>query len=408
MTSVHDELGRLNALHQLEVLDTPREARFDRVIRLAQRLFDVPMAAISLVDDRRQWHKANVGLPDRESPRADAFCDRTIRNEGRPFVVPDATEDDEFRTNPQVVGGPSIRFYAGQPLAAPGGQLVGSLCILDDKPREISPLELSLLRDLADWVEKELSTDQELLHAGEVQQRLLPRSEPDLPGYEVVGRCQPARQVGGDFYDWFPVGDEFQFLVADVMGKGVAAAIIGASVRAVLRGASRFNELSEAVNRAAVTLETDLSETGTFATLFCARLSPTTGELAYVDAGHGLSFVLGPTNQVRRLISDGLPLGANFGAPLSLHRTTLAPGETLLSVSDGYLDFFPDPRSALAAVQELHVRTTSAHELVDEINALVRESTHHDDVTLVAVRRSPDHSLPDEGATRGPRSTDGA
>ena len=356
------------------------------------------MAAISLVDDRRQWHKANVGMPERESPRADAFCDRTIQNEGRPYVVTDAAEDEQFRTNPMVVGQPSIRFYAGQPLAAPGGHLVGSLCILDDKPREITPLELSLLRDLADWVEKELWTDQELLHAGEVQQRLLPRSEPDLPGYEVVGRCRPARQVGGDFYDWYPIDDQFQFLVADVMGKGVAAAIIGASVRAVLRGASRFNELSEAINRAAATLEADLSETGTFATLFCARLSPATGELRYVDAGHGLTVVLDSSGELRRLVSDGLPLGANFGAPLVLHSTTLAPGETLLSVSDGYLDFFPEPRSALPALQQLHRRSRTVHDLVDGIERLVGGIAPPDDVTVVALRRSPDHHpLPTPG-----------
>ena len=387
MTTVQDERERLEALDRLQIMDTPREERFDRVVRLAQRLFDVPMVAISLVDDRRQWHKANVGLPFCEAPRTDAFCNRTIQQAG-PFVVPDASVDAEYGDNPLVLGDPAIRFYAGQPLAAPGGQLVGTLCILDDKPREISPLELALLRDLADWVEKELATDQELLQAGQVQRRLLPSQEPRLPGYEVVGRCRAAREVGGDFFDWYSLGDQFQFLVSDVMGKGVAAAIIAASVRAVIRGASRFNELDEAMNRAALTLEHDLAETGTFATLFCARLDPASHRLSYVDAGHGLNFVLGPDTSVRRLVSDGLPLGATFGTPLPVHETTLLPGETLLSVSDGYLDFFAHPREGLTAAQELHRRSSDAHELVDQISRVVGRSAPLDDVTVVAVART--------------------
>jgi len=385
--TAQDELERLDALHQLEILDTPREERFDRVVRLAQRLFDVPMVAISLLDEGRQWHKANVGLGYRETPRTEAFCNRTIQSSG-PFVVTDATQDPVYRDNPLVIDKPSVRFYAGQPLAAPGGQLVGTLCILDDKPRQVTTQELALLRDLADWVEKELAIDQELLRASEVQRRLLPRSAPAVPGYEVAGRCRPARQVGGDFFDWYAVGDQLQLVVCDVMGKGVAAAIIGASVRALLRGASRFNDVGEAMNRTAFTLEQDLLETSSFATLFCARLDPASHHVSYVDAGHGLNVVLEPSGSVRRLVSDGLPLGASFGEPLTVHHHALAPGDTLLSVSDGFLDFFPDLRSALRTAQDLRRQTRSVEELVAAMDAFVGSAQPPDDITVVAVHRS--------------------
>jgi serine phosphatase RsbU (regulator of sigma subunit) len=385
--TAQNELERLDALHQLEILDTPREERFDRVVRLAQRLFDVPMVAISLLDENRQWHKANVGLSYRQTPRTEAFCNRTIQSSG-PFVVTDATQDPVYRDHPLVVDKPSVRFYAGQPLAAPGGQLVGTLCILDDQPRQITTQELALLRDLADWVEKELATDQELLHASEVQRRLLPASAPPIPGYEVAGRCRPARQVGGDFFDWYPVGDQVQFVVCDVMGKGVAAAIIGASVRAMLRGASRFNDVGEAMNRTAFTLEQDLLETSSFATLFCARLDPALHRISYVDAGHSLNVVLEASGAVRQLVSDGLPLGASFGEPLTMHHDQLAPGDTLLSVSDGFLDFFPDLRSALSSAQELRRRTGSVEEFVAAMDDFVGASAPPDDITVVAVRRS--------------------
>jgi stage II sporulation SpoE-like protein/GAF domain-containing protein len=385
--TAQDELERLDALHQLEIMDTPREERFDRVVRLAQRLFDVPMVAISLLDENRQWHKAQVGFEFQQTPRTDAFCNRTIQSSG-PFVVTDASQDSVYRTNPLVVDKPSIRFYAGQPLAAPGGQLVGTLCILDDKPREVTSGELGLLRDLADWVEKELAIDQELLRASEVQKRLLPASAPDVPGYQIAGRCRPARQVGGDFFDWYRLGDQLQFVVADVMGKGVAAAIIGASVRALLRGASRFNDVGEAVNRTAFTLEQDLLETSSFATLFCARLDPSSHRLAYVDAGHGLSVVLEATGGVRRLAADGLPLGASFGEPLTVHEEQLQPGDTLLSVSDGFLDFFPDVRSALEVARRLHGQNPDAGALVEAIDRFAGTASPPDDITVVAVRRA--------------------
>lgn len=386
MTAQH-EIERLAALQELHVLDTPREERFDRVVRLAQRLFDVPMVAIGLIDEDRQWNKASTGLPADQVARTDAFCNRTIQQGGRPLVVPDATLDAEFSTFPAVLEAPSIRFYAGQPLAAPGGQLVGTLCILDDRPRDISAVELSLLRDLADWVEKELSMDAEMVRASDVQRRLLPRSAPLLEDYEVAGRCLPAHQVGGDFFDWFMVGEEFQVGVTDVMGKGLGAALIGATIRAMMRSASRFSQLGEAIRRASASLEPDLAETSTFATLFCARLDPFTHRLRYVDAGHGLGFVLSADGSVRRLESSGLPLGAGFDDEVEVHRTELAAGDTLLMVSDGLLDYFPTTADTLAAAQQVHLRSSSAQDLVTGLCRLGDGSTPQDDVTVVAVRR---------------------
>ena len=166
------------------------------------------------------------------------------------------------------------------------------------------------------------------------------------------------------------------------------AAIIGASIRALLRGASRFNPVGEAVNRTAFTLEQDLLETSSFATLFCARLDPSRHRVSYVDAGHGLSVVVEASGAVRRLAADGLPLGASFGEQLSVHEEHLQPGDTLLSVSDGFLDFFPDPRSALEVARRLHRQTADVDELVDAIDRYAGAAPPPDDITVVAVRRA--------------------
>ncbi len=172
------------------------------------------------------------------------------------------------------------------------------MCIIDDKPRTLTEGETKLLVDLADWVEKELASDAELLHAAEVQRGLLPQRPPDVPGFEIAGRCIPTRAAGGDFYDWYSLGDgtTFQVVLADVMGKGVGAALIAASVRALLRGASRFNPLDEAVIRTGLSLEADLDELGSFVTLFAVRLRSDDPTVQYVDAGHGLG---GPAERDR-------------------------------------------------------------------------------------------------------------
>jgi serine phosphatase RsbU (regulator of sigma subunit) len=267
---------------------------------------------------------------------------------------------------------------------------VGALCIIDDKPRHVSQSDLDLLRDLAAWVEKELTLDRELLQAGEMQRRLLPRRSPDLAGYEVAGRGLPARDVGGDFFDWYLAGPDLQLVLADVMGKGLGAAILAASVRAVIRGASRFNPLREAVSRAAYSLEPDLAETATFVTLFCARLAGDTGELEFIDAGHGLSLVLGQDGSSRRLHTGDLPLGVLPEQPWRLGRTTLRPGDTLVAVSDGFLDFFDDTSTALARLTALCRDSGSAQEMVDRMSDLARQQVPTDDITVVVVRRRDD------------------
>jgi CheY-like chemotaxis protein len=155
-----DEADRLQALHNLRVLDTPPEARFDRYTRIAAELFDVPIALVSLVDRDRQWFKSRHGLEASESPRETAFCAHAILDE-EVMQVPDALGDERFADNPLVTGPPRMRFYAGAPLAAADGSLVGTLCVIDRRSRQLDQQQLGLLRDLADLVEVELAGPKE-------------------------------------------------------------------------------------------------------------------------------------------------------------------------------------------------------------------------------------------------------
>ena len=363
------------------------EERFDRVVRLARQLFGVPMVAVNLITSSTLTTIAAVGLPLTEYPRSGTFCDRTA-HEGRQVVIPDLTHDPRFLDSPYVTGVPRVRFYAGEPLRAPTGEIVGTLCIYDRAPRDLDALESRMLRDLADWVEQELAHDADSEQAREVQRRLVPRHQLVVPGYGIGGHSVPARNVGGDYYDWQVLdGDIVQLVVADVMGKGITAAVIAAGMRAVVRGSSRFNALEVAVQRAAASMEADLDDTGTFVTMFAARLDPATGALQYVDAGHGLTVVFDAAGGVRRLVSRDLPIGAVTGATYELHHEQLDPGDTLLVVSDGILDLFPDARQAVAAGVALNTEAPDAQEMAVRIAGVGGGRSLDDDITAVVVRR---------------------
>jgi signal transduction histidine kinase len=149
------EAERLEAVRRYDILDTPPEEQFDRVVRLAARWFDVPISLVTLLSTDRQWFKARKGIDCYEMPRKASFCRHNIHDE-EVLVVEDATKDPRFKDNPLVVGAPGIHFYAGAPLVTPGGHVVGSLCIIDTKPRDPESVDFEVLQDLAAIVVDEL------------------------------------------------------------------------------------------------------------------------------------------------------------------------------------------------------------------------------------------------------------
>lgn len=231
------EQQRQQALDAMKILDTPPDERVDRITRLAQELFDVPMVSVTLLDRDRQWSKSGIGLGGPEAPRDGAFCDVTIRQSGT-LVVEDAAQDPRFSQNPFVIGDPNLRFYAGHPLQAPTGEQVGTLCVLDTRPRSMDAKRIELLKDLALWVQVELARQQEIDHAALVQRALTPRTVPDITGYTIATGIQPAGDISGDFYDLYRTQQGVRFTLADVMGKGVGAGIIASGVRGALRSQS--------------------------------------------------------------------------------------------------------------------------------------------------------------------------
>ncbi|AME25500.1 GAF domain-containing protein [Caballeronia sordidicola] len=144
-----DENERLKALNRTGLVDTPLEPAFDKIVQMAANVLQTPVCLMSLLTHDRQWFKAQVGLTERQTPRLWAFCNHTIVQNGV-FVVEDAAADDRFRGNPLVTGTPEIRFYAGAPIKDYEGYALGSLCVIDNKPRQINDEQRATLKTLAE------------------------------------------------------------------------------------------------------------------------------------------------------------------------------------------------------------------------------------------------------------------
>jgi GAF domain-containing protein len=150
-----NEAARLEVLHQFEVLDTDPEQTFDDITRLAAYICHTPIAIITLIDAHRQWFKSRVGLSLDETARDVSFCAHAIKQPG-PMIVRDALDDTRFKDNPLVLSEPYIRFYAGSPLTTVEGFSLGTLCVIDRYPREITPEQVAALHVLSQQVMTQL------------------------------------------------------------------------------------------------------------------------------------------------------------------------------------------------------------------------------------------------------------
>jgi len=227
----------------------------------------------------------------------------------------------------------------------------------------------------------------ELVYAAEVQAKLLPRSFPDIPGFDVAARCLPAKQVGGDFFDWQEVcPGVWSFTLGDVMGKGMAAAMLMATVRAALRSVAH-NRPREAIRLAEVALQPDLENSESFVTLFLSQLYAAQRRLTFVDCGHGYVFLWHRSGAVESLSPRVLPLGVPGPKVYREGTISLAKGDTLVLYSDGLIDARPELDLDHRALANQLDGLGSARDMVDGLIALTAlDDPLPDDVTVLVVR----------------------
>jgi hypothetical protein len=383
------EARRLHAVARTGLLDVPPPAGVDRAAQLARHLFDVPIARVTLVGPDVQRFLPADGAPAVDVPLSDAFCTTVVEQDAQ-LVVPDLAADPRFAGGPHVAGPPGLRFYAGEPLRDAEGTVLGTLCLMDHRPRWLSERERAAFAALGRWAEGELTRSAELDRAAEVHRGLLPAPGGlSLPGYRVAAACVPARTVGGDLVDHHVAPDGRLLLtLGDVMGRGVGAAILMASVRAAVRTAGRLHPPAEAVRAVAAALEQDLERTGALVTLFQARLDPRTGECAVTDAGHGLRLLVRDGRALRGDLPAGLPLGTVAGDTWPEGRIRVRPGDALLAFSDGLAELHGGVAPAVEHLRRLAVEHPDPRELVRRATEPARRRTGTDDVTVLALRAS--------------------
>ena len=226
----------------------------------------------------------------------------------------------------------------------------------------------------------------ELRYAAEIQAKLLPRSYPKIPGFEVAARCLPAKQVGGDFFDWQEVcPGVWSFTLGDVMGKGMAAAMLMATVRAALRSVAH-NRPQEGVRLAEQAILPDLENSESFVTLFHGQLYAAARRLTFVDCGHGYEFVLRAGGKLKALSPRGLPLGIPGRKVFREGCIDLGKGDTLVLYSDGLIDARPQLTLDNSNLARALQGADGAQEMVDRLVALPQvEGILPDDMTMLVV-----------------------
>ena len=243
----------------------------------------------------------------------------------------------------------------------------------------------------ADLRESELRRYQlqlELVYASEIQAKLLPRSYPHIPDFDIAAKCLPAKQVGGDFYDWQRVSPTIVDLtLGDVMGKGMAAAMLMATVRAALHAVTLYNGPAQALHLAQRALFDDLENAESFVTLFHGQLDAVTRTLTFVDCGHGYVFLRRANGSVESLTPRGLPLGVQAGEVYHEGTIRFEKGDVLVLYSDGLIDANPQLLLSNKILSEQMAGLETALDIVNRLIDLTGQpDPQPDDITVLVAR----------------------
>jgi len=431
-----EEEARLAALNRYAILDTEDEEVFDDIVRLVAELCDAPIAVINLIDRDRQWFKSEVGLGVRETPLDISICSHAILQPDV-LVVPDLQDDERFTTNPLVTGDPHLRFYAGALLESSDGYPLGTLCVLDYKPRALteqqervlrlfarevmSHMELRLLvRAQATQMEQEREAQETLAkseekhrHIAEVLQDALLLAPPKgaFPGLDVATYYEGAwdeAEVAGDFFDAFALDAGLVALVVgDVTGKGLEAASYTAEIKYALRAFLRESpNPARAMYRLnhylieAKRLDVQRPDAPTqYVALSIAVVEAQTGEVHFSAAGAEPPVVIrSRTDATAETVEIYGPLlGVDLDSEFGTVTTTLEQSDLLVMVTDGVTEMRKRERGAELFGYERFSEAAREASLLPSLDAAAQkivsaalgfaDNHRSDDICLLLARR---------------------
>ena len=408
---------RLDAVDRSGLVDSRREAVFDELAALAARLLDAPFAFVTAVDAEQSFWKAAHGIADgtRANAVGDSFCQYVIEGE-QELIVDDAAAHHVTADNPSIES-MGVAAWAGYPVML-GDQILGTFCVVDQRTREWTARDRTILRRITDAVNAEIARrvaggdgDHQLdrhqleqLHSGLVQATL-----PTIPGIDLAAWHRPAggELVLGDFYDVFPLdGERWCVVIGDVCGHGSMAAVLASTVRTELREAARSTDDPAAIMTAAN--DAVLRKTpdgGRFATACVFVLRPESSALHVTtcSAGHPAPIVRGPGGVMVRIPApDGPPLGLEPATVYGSQEHALEPGDTMLGFTDGAVEcrdaddllLGDEAFAALLASEDLDDDGVDAQRVITRVASALEAyaSTHTDDIALVAIRHRAERS----------------
>lgn len=417
-------------MRRYAALDTASGTAFDRVASLAARIFHAPFATVTVVGDGLVRLVAAHGLPPRHG-LAEDLCSAAVRYDGV-YVVPDTLLDPLASVDPAVRGEPGIRFYAAAVITTPDGEALGSVNVMDTRPRQAGEEELACLRDLAALVMDELEmrlathrtveTERELRAGAErlartLQRTLLPPALPRVPGLCAAAAYHPvsADEVGGDFYDLFPLdGDRWGFFLGDVCGKGADAAALTSLVRYTLRAAAVHDADPHAV---LATLDTVLQQEhagGEAPAPYCTAVF---GVLQPDDDGFGVTLATGGHPPALAVRADGAvePIHPAGGQLIGILRNPhfaqvsarLNAGDALLLYTDGLTEARTATGSMLdedgLAAHLAAAGPTNADDLLTTVHDLIAALGKgvSDDTAVLALSVPPATRTPSSSGSSG-------
>lgn len=360
--------------------------RLERITAAARAVFDVPMAFVNVADaDTLHTLTPFAALPGLQAPLSASFCQYTLAR-GEPLCIADTADDSRTAQLPGVQRH-GVGFYAGAPMIAPDGTVYGTVCVMDVAPRALDDAQLALLPEFAVWAQRVLAggADQDRLRA--VTTAMLP-APIVTPGFTVSGMSVPHGAVSGDFYDWRRSGTIVQFTLVDVMGKGAAAGLVAATIRAAL-GAVSDRTASDAVDALETLVSGLLQRVESFATLVHGHLDTRTGRVDFVDAGHGLVLHLPAGGAAQILSAHDLPIGLHsLGTPRQTRSLLLRPGDALVVTSDGAPELGDGTLGALIELAATYRAAPDVDQFLDAVRATAAAAKPDDDVTILVLARA--------------------
>lgn len=373
---------------------------------MARDLVGADRCSIWLIDAKTQqlWTKVAHGIPEIRIPIGQGVVGACIANK-ETIVVNDTSQDPRFLSGS---GGYTVTSLLAIPLCGAEGNVIGALQALN-KPGGFTQEDVDLLGLAAAYSASALETQmlreeaeaarlirQELEIAHNVQQRLFPQDPPPIKGLDYSALCRPARSVGGDYYDFIPLDDGgLFFTLGDVSGKGIAAAVLMASIQAsirtqVLSGVTSLATLMSNFNRAVYYFSME----DRYSTLFCGHLDPSMRRLTYVNAGQVRPLLLRSDGRMETLHKGGLPVGLMDDASYEQGEVTLATGDVILAFSDGISEATNSKgdmweEDEIHEVLRRHASLSSVDlltRLIAEADAFAGDAEQADDLTVVALK----------------------